>query len=319
MEDLAMRNLNLPSLLLVIFLSSCAGELAPKQTDTLRPLDDSGPPAPQTISIKIKNYIPQPGYVFKDVFVRNYSVVNRKNAIHFSNSRDGMSDELKLTLKPQYGFRTNGPQSRSGAPSFSDLVLWLAGIKFPQQKLLYCAPAQQLSTTNDALIYADAFSGEQVYLGLRDCEKIYLGLDPRKYDYDKDGIPDYLELRCGLNPHNPNDAAVSPAADGISNIEKCKRNIPVDESAETDANQKFSYKYFIELKQGGERDLTISNIPVLNDGYQNFMAFYFTESSTNGPGTALYSAYSILGSGLVDNTFEFPYWGAVKNQEILAP
>lgn len=44
--------------------------------------------------------------------------------------------------------------------------------------------------------------------------------DPTKVDTDGDGLPDVLEVKYGLNPLDPNDAARDADSDGFSNIEE---------------------------------------------------------------------------------------------------
>ncbi|MBV9125309.1 MAG: polysaccharide lyase, partial [Planctomycetes bacterium] len=39
-------------------------------------------------------------------------------------------------------------------------------------------------------------------------------------DSDGDGIPDWWEIKYGLDPHNPSDAARDSNGDGYSNLEK---------------------------------------------------------------------------------------------------
>jgi hypothetical protein len=55
--------------------------------------------------------------------------------------------------------------------------------------------------------------------GLRDCEEVFIGSDPREYDTDRDGIPDGIEFRFGLDPTKP-DALLDNDADGNRNIDK---------------------------------------------------------------------------------------------------
>lgn len=310
--------LRFPALLTLGFaLSGC---LQPEPTlQKLEVIPMAAPP--QTITLKIKAYRPQSGRIFKHLFVSNFSVKAQKGALSESSARDGLPDAVKAANAAVYGTTTSSAYSSN--LYFSDLMLYLSGIKVSQQSFLYCPSSRMLSSTSDGLISTDNRVSPPVpsFLGLRDCEKSYLGLDPLKFDFDGDGIPDYLELRCGLNPKNPNDAKLSIAGDGISNLEKCKRNIPIDEDANSQPNQLFAYHYLEKKQDNGSTDFTISNIPILNGGKDNFIAYYLVEQDSASLQTYLYTAYSVLNAGSQNHIFEFNFWGTdpsrYTNQEII--
>ena len=132
------------------------------------------------------------------------------------------------------------------------------------------------------------------FVGLRDCEKNYLGLNPALFDNNGNGVPDYLKLRCGMNPKDPHDSHLSTAADGTSNYDKCKQHIPIDENANSQPNQLFAYQYKYDVFTNGTRNLNVSNIPVLNGGQDNLIAFYVTEVDLSTKAEALYTAFTIL-------------------------
>ena len=276
---------------------------------------------PETVTLHIKNYRPQSGNVHQNLFVSNFSVKVSQSQLHLSTARDGMSDEQKLSLGGTYGLTTLTPEST--VTGFADLLLFSLGLTLPQQGSLHCASL--LSSTNEAFTYNDTRlpGGPQTVLGLRDCEKVYLGLDPLKFDNAGNGIPDSLKLRCGLNPTNTSSAYISTAGDGVANIDKCKRNIPLDESAFTQANQLFAYKYQTQANSDGSTDFTISNVPVLNHGADNFIAFYVTETSLSSSTPSLYTAFAILKDGYNGRTLNFDYWATTPsqfvNQQIQTP
>ena len=142
------------------------------------------------------------------------------------------------------------------------------------------------------------------------------------FDSDGDGIPDYLELQCGLNPDNPNDTLASTAGDGVANLDKCKMNIPLDEDARTLANRFFAYQYNFELKEEGFKTLEVSQIPILNGGLDNFIAIYIVERSIGSNERSLATAFLTLQKDdYGDKIIEFDYWGGSeefrRNQEIL--
>jgi hypothetical protein len=278
---------------------------------------------PDTVTIKIKGYRPQTGKIFQNLFVSNYSVKVKQGQLYYSTSRDSMADVVKKSLVSTYGFNTTGPETV--VTGFADLVLFQAGINLGEQSMIFCASNLLTSSSNDALIYNDSrLSGNPVaFLGLRDCDKVYMGMNPQKFDFNGNGIPDYIEMQCGMNPLSTSDAFVSTAGDGVANIDKCKRHVPIDEYYYTQPNQAFAYQYNVQVNQDGSSDFTVMNIPILNGGADNFISFYVTETDSQNGAPGLYTAFSILKPGYTGKTLEFPYWATAPsnffNQEIIAP
>ncbi len=270
---------------------------------------------PQTVAITIQGYTPPSGRVFQNVFVNNFSVKASQGQLTYMTARDGLVDSIKQSLALTYSFSTTGPNS--ALPYFSDLMLYLSGITSTSQNLLYCSNGsgggvdQTKSSSNDAFSYIDSrLTGSPTeFLGLRDCEKLYIGLNPNLFDYDGDGIPDYLELRCGLNPKNPGDSNLSIAGDGVTNLQKCQEGIPIDENANSQPNKLFASQYKITVQADGSRTFAVSNIPVMNGGQDNFLAYYITELDPTTQTSYLYTAYSILKAGAAGQSFKIQFWG----------
>jgi hypothetical protein len=242
----------------------------------------------------------------------------------YSSSRDGISDIQKVAEGPMFGFALGLADSNSDG--YSDLVMYQSGVTAPNQATLFCGSSQRNSGSNDALTYMDVrlpLPSTQ-FIGLRDCEKSFLQLNPASFDFDKDGIPDYLEFRAGLNPKNGFDADLSIAGDSMTNIEKVKRNIPIDERADSQPNRLFGYVYKTDFDMLGNRIFTVSNIPILNSGVDNFIAFYLIETDLDTKQDFLFSAYTILHKNYANTTLSFDFWptlpgGATTNQEMIAP
>ena len=54
-------------------------------------------------------------------------------------------------------------------------------------------------------------------------------------DSDGDGIPDWWEIRWGLNPFDPADAAQDPDGDGLTNLQEYQRGTdPFDPDTDHD-------------------------------------------------------------------------------------
>ena len=291
--------------------------------DTLQPLNQGKFAAPpETVAVQIMGYQPAPGNVFKDLFVSNFSVKAAVGVLSLSTARDGLGDGLKQGLAATFGFNA-GTNPYSANPGFSDLLLYDMGVTFSQQPLLSCATNLQQSSTNDAFVFQDTRNGAPftAFLGLRDCEKQYLGLNTSLFDNSRSGIPDYLKIRCGLNPKDPNDVTLSPAADGVTNYEKCKQHIPIDESAASQPNILFAYKYDFEVHADGTQNLAVSNIAVLNHGQDNLIAIYLTEENLTTKANSLFTAFAILPTAMNGRTLRFNYWATdptkYTNQEII--
>ena len=297
-------------------VSGCSGYKALEQLNAA-----SIPQPPQTTSIYIQGYKPQTGNVLINFFVSNFSVKVESSQLMYSTARDGLWDALKEQLNPIYGFSISTPESTT--VGFSDLVLFDLGINSGQQSQLYCPPSQMDSSSNDALIYNDArLPGSPVeFLGLRDCEKSYLGLNPATPDFAGDGIPDYLNLVCGLNPTDASDAKVSAAGDGVSNLDKCKEHIPIGETYQN--NQLYAYQYTTSVNTDGSSDFSVTNIPVLNGGQDNFLAFYVLEQNVATKAESIYTAFAILKAGYAGQMLKFNYWATSSstfdNQEVNVP
>ncbi|OFZ14654.1 MAG: hypothetical protein A2Z20_03715 [Bdellovibrionales bacterium RBG_16_40_8] len=315
-----MRNnyISIISVISIIFCFGCA-----KHQNELLPLElGSFAVKPKTITIRIKNYNPRPGQEFQNLFVSNYSVIAELGSLQLSSARDGLSDFTKNQKYITNGFATFSAESV--LPGIADIFLFYSGIVSSQYYTLYCSQSLMQNSSNDAFVYDDTsrpngYSNE--FLGLRDCVKYYMGLNPALFDYDNDGIPDYLEVRAGLNPANKYDAYLSTAGDGVLNIDKVKRNIPIDENAYTQPNQIFSYKYETQVNIDNSRDFIISNIPVLNNGIENFISFNLTEYDISDTSTSIYTAFMIIKNVTTSAPLEIGYWATdptkYYNQQII--
>lgn len=308
---------------LVLLASGCI-----QQTErTLEELDQGEQPEiPKVISLRMSKYRPQPGRQFKEIFVSNFSAGVARGLPFESEGRDGLSNELKSKVAPLYGFALDGPHTAN--PLFSDLMIYLSGIRYAQQTFLHCSSSLVESASKDIIKYMDnrVQPPRLTYLGLRDCEKSYLGLRPDQFDFDKDLIPDYLELRCGLNPRNGSDAALSLTGDGLNNLEKCKRHIPIDESGNSQSNKLYGYRYKIEVDvNSNDRVIRVDNIPVLKNDRQNLIAIYIVEIDPATTRTYLMTAWSLITPKAIGlNAYEFDYWATQnvathQNQEVQFP
>lgn len=313
-----MRNI-LAAMMMLMLLSACQQKKAELTNLDLSSMAD----VPETVTIIIKNYKPQSGNSYQNLFVSNYSVTAHHGQLEWSSARDGLSDDLKSETFNLFGFTSDN--SESAVIGFADFVLYKAGINLTNYSQLSCSASKMASTSNDMIIYNDDRNGgAQRVLGLRDCEKSYISLNPNMFDNNNNSIPDYLELRCGMNPVDPYEAYVSAFGDSVNNLEKCKMHIPLDEDADSQPAQLLGYRYTQSANAAdGSKSFTVSNIPILKHGDQNFIAIYFTEVNDTTGETSLYTAYAILKDGYNGHTLEIDYWATSPanffNQQIVVP
>lgn len=319
-------SLSLQNVEIIALAASLVMSLGCSRTNQLQNLAlGSAAPQPDTVTFVIKNYKPQSGNTIQNIFASNFSVKVANGQLYYSTARDGFSDVEKTSLASTYGFLLNVSETPTRTTNFADLFLYRLGIVTSQQSSMYCASSYLASSSNDMLTYTDTRITSTQVLGLRDCEKIYLGLTPSSFDTAGNGIPDYMKLRCGINMLSKNAAYISTSGDGMSDLEKCRRHIPLDENAYTQPNQLYAYQYSTTLNTDGTTDLTIANIPLLNSGTDNFIAFYITEASGSSTTQSLYTAFTILTSSSKNKTVNVPYWAPTSdstkflNQQIVVP
>lgn len=218
------------------------------------------------VTININDYCPQAGNRFTDVFALNRTAQVLDSALAVDFDGDGVPNILDSN--PTLGI--NPYLADSNHDGYSDLIVYLLGISLASQgSLPECTQTGRQDDDND---------------GLDNCEEALLGTSSGNADTDGDGIPDYLELRYGLDPLDPRDASLNPSGDGISNYEKVKMNIPIHEYA-TSAIMAFAYQY--SVSQTGSvsspcYNFSISNVPLAQIPNGNQIVFYMLEQA-NAP------------------------------------
>jgi hypothetical protein len=173
----------------------------------------SVPPKLNTIKMQIQNYCPKAGFTFVDSFFYNSSASFNINQWTSDTDRDGLSDTFERLLTNFSVYGTNFLLADTVGNGYSDLVKVRLNLNAQSSALLPNCASPSLDTDGD---------------GLSDCEENVLGTDSTLADSDLDGIPDGLEIRFGLNPTNPKDAANSITGDGLTNLQKVKMGVSID-------------------------------------------------------------------------------------------
>lgn len=264
----------------IVFTSCSKKESAIPDTSLVR-LEEMRPPGPvDSVTIEIKRYCPAVGRSFKNLFIKNTMVKVQQGRLKFDSDGDGLTDEMEDANN--LGFNVNKTKYDTNNDMFSDFLMILQGINTTQQLHLACT--DQSDSDGDGIVWLDPATSTNKFIGLRNCEETRLThTDPMKFDSDGDGIPDYFELRCGLNPLDPTDSQIDTDGDGVLNINECRKNTPIDENNNSNNIKTFEYNYSMQadLQNSGCFNFTVSNIPILNGGNGNLLMFNFIENDSS--------------------------------------
>lgn len=213
----------------------------------------------RTITIKIKNYCPQKDSRYIDMFANQFSMKIEKGKILIDFDRDGLPNKMDMDNALNLRF----DEFDTNHDGYGDLVIFLSGIRYTEQKNIKRCFDPDQDTDND---------------GLTDCEEDFLMTDSKNYDSDGDLIPDYLELRYGLQPLNHMDANLDPDSDGINNMREVKLNTPPREKNTLDISKlAFKYEMSPAKEKEGCLDIVVSNIVIVSASNGNLIQFGFVE------------------------------------------
>lgn len=263
------------------------------EVERLKQLDEGRlTPPPERISIELNGYCPVSGRQYEQFYAVNFSTHVDGGSMLPDSDRDGIADEIENRLAAIYNL--SPLHSDTNGDGISDLLIFLSGIRASDQSRLRCSDL--LDNDGDGLIYM-APSGPQ-FLGLRNCEENGLALTGMdRFDSDGDDIPDYLELRCGLNPKNMWDAQIDSDGDGIQNIEECKIATPYNDSNSDPAISRHAYKYMLKNETGTGNQtcvrIDVDNVGVLGAGEGDLMVLYLIEME-GAQRKHLYSGYFVV-------------------------
>jgi len=244
-------------LCLVLLYSNCSNpRLFPKETLN----------KPMIFSVKVTEYCPQDGFLFKEIFALNKSTKLERRSISIDSDRDGLTDQYELDPQLRTWFGISASRLDTNGDGYSDLAMTSLGMaETSQLSLRVCADPNQ-DTDQDSL---------------SDCDEALIGTNPLDPDTDKDGIPDGLELRFGLNPKDTIDGSRDMDLDGLYALEEVKRGTQVDETNNW-IDSELALRYDVAVTTVNQRmdcyDVTVSNIPNVNVSNGNLVTLYALEN-----------------------------------------
>ncbi len=259
--------MNVPIITLIItliLLPAC------KQEDKLSSLQETIlPPDQKTITIKINNYCLESDHRRSDFFVVQMSARIENKRIFLDIDNDGIPnyrDNNGILNIDLYAADTN-------SDGYSDLLVYYAGFDSEQQKNL---PECLFPHRDDDVD------------GLTNCEEKVIGTDPGNFDSDHDGVPDYLEVRYGMEPlpSDNRDAYLDPDMDGYKNFEEIKMNTPLYETNDHSINKMaLAYNSMRMLDNTTQEcyEYTVTNIPIMDSSSGNLIKLFFIEKNSNNP------------------------------------
>lgn len=227
------------------------------------------PPSPPTVNLKIQNYCPKTGYLYKDHFVYNAAASFNGTTWTTDSDYDGLPDSFEQDAKNYAVYGTNWLFADTLGNNYSDLLKVRMNLAAAQQASMPICNNPGIDTDGD---------------GLTDCEEILLGTDPTQADHDLDGIPDGLELRYGSNPLDLNDAYTAITGDGISNLTKIKMGVGISTYVGGDSMGMMpNYQAQASSTNTGCFDLFITNLPLVPVKKGNLLKVIALEDAKNPP------------------------------------
>jgi len=263
------RYFGLLLLINLMMIMSCQEQKSP-----LLPLVQEGLKANQkTVTLKMNNYCLNASMEASGFFAINMSMKVEDGGAYIDFDRDGIPNYRDEGIALNIAL-DDGDSNDDG---YSDLMIFLAGISAPEQVHLQ-------SKCEDHTADSD-------HDGLTDCEETLLKTSLVNFDTDGDGIPDYLEVRFGLDPLDAIDASLDTDGDGVNNFNEVKANTPVDESNHNGIIKALEMKYdtfqTTTLPQVCY-SYQISNVSIVASSNANMIRLYFIEKQkTNLNNTTL--------------------------------
>lgn len=222
-------------------------------------------PAIRSVQVKVAHYCPQEGHSLVNVFAFNLSTQTAADQILLDTDRDGLSDDFEQSVSVRDKYNLSYVSPDANGDGYSDLFSYNIGYDVANQAALAACDQPELDTDRDLLT---------------DCEEAIVGTQYNDPDTDKDGIPDGIEFRYGLNPLDPLDSGLDNDGDGYNNLEEIINNSLIYTSQDTQIlKHKLDYKVNAYLNQDNKQcfEMTVSGIPLVNVNNGNMIKVMFLE------------------------------------------
>jgi len=169
--------------------------------------------------------------------------------------------------------------------------------------------------------------------GLLDCEEQALRTDPRLFDTDADRLPDLLEVRAGLDPLDPGDAASDPDRDTVRSADEVKIHTNPVVADQDGRSGDSRYGYDVTQTDILPGDVTcysmvVRNIRLLTTGNgtdavkgKNRVFLYFIEALKDRPQDYGSLRVACVDTRYVDGLFKSPASGKLQltDKQFVAP
>lgn len=222
---------------------------------------------PRYINVRIENYCTQTGYDPTALFVLNHSLwFGGDGSFGIDFDRDGLSDEFESTADNAEQFNIDPTNEDTLQDGYGDLLVASLGMVLDDQR--------ELSKCES--VYQDSDRD-----GLDDCEETLVGTGEYEPDFDKDGIPDGIEVRYGLNPLDIEDARLDSDQDGLTNADEIRQNTPLYRHNGDDfVDRQISYEVVDRIRVDGSecQQIDVTNIPIWDVENGNFVRLSFLET-----------------------------------------
>jgi hypothetical protein len=213
------------------------------------------------VDLTVRGYCAEPGRSYQTFYVANLSARIKGGLLRADYDRDGIPNFLDAD--PVYNVSVEHADTDQNG--YGDLLVTLAGLdRENQARLKRCELTTQDSDQD----------------GLTDCEEDnLLHTDPKAVDSDGDSVPDYAEIRGGMNPLDAYDSVQDLDGDGIAGGDELRLGTPPDEF-NTEAITALAIAYEA-VPLGGEAlgcvDFFAKNVPLAQVDNGNLIRLYVIE------------------------------------------
>jgi hypothetical protein len=221
----------------------------------------------KSISLKVESYCPSPGFSFSEIYSVNLSTFLDHDNVIPDSDRDGLSDKYEKNVIHREAYNISEVSDDTNGNGYSDLVMATLGFDEDTQNTLTFCNIPYQDSDRDLL---------------DDCAEELIGTEVNNPDSDKDGIPDGLEFRHGLNPRDGEDAKTDLDQDNLNALLEVKINTPIRNTNSQKASMqstKYIVNHYIDGKDRDCYSIDINNISVADVYNGNYIKLLVLETA----------------------------------------